>query len=818
MIPISSIIGLLQGTFVCDTITVNLKDYVSTIIILSIIFPHAVYRRSKMKRNLYITLPKTVWILMGSLLIFVVLLSLPTAGFAQDETPPPPEEVTTEPTTVNVPVAFTGEIITTKDIDSFGNEFAFSLFNYSEQSLLSPYDEESYDFGFPDEWALAGSAYLHLDLGVFFERPDVVSGDTGDLFLENIPGGLLRIAFNGETLTTLVMDSQGEHTFTIPIPAPAFDLVAEDGRHEVFIELIADEYCLYGFETTVIVRPTSRILFPHQANEIAADLSLLPRPFFQNDSFWLNDAFLVVPDNPTSEELNAAMAVAAGFGRMTGGDLQLTLRPIGQLTAEERDINHLILVGEAAKFPGVGNLPAAVNEMTNSYPNDGVIYLGASPWNSTKSILLVSGASGQGVVKAGQAISTGALIGSVEPNLALVEAISSEASATSVPAKRLLTDLGYDNITMRGISTINRDILFYVPPGQTASDNAYFFLNFTHSTLLDYQRSGLLVTLNGEPIGSARFSDETAQGGEMQARIPKQMLRAGSNTLTLSALLLPRHICDAAIFGNHWFTALSDSFLQLPLLPMADNLTGRLLDLSLYPDAFALSPSEGSVAFVFPSNDPVAWNAASKVAFNIGDQTNWSLAEMESAFADNISDEIRQTHDLMIFGRASSLPIISELGDALPAPFDVGSDLPREQNVQVSYRVPAGRSVGMIELIRSPWNSERAILAVLGNSDDGVLWSSAALAVPELRGNLTGDFAIVQNQQIITSDSRLVGGGSDGTLDETVLLPELGDVSGAVAAPRPVWVLPVMAGTVILLVLIILIAAFSSWRRRRAGG
>lgn len=764
---------------------------------------------------------KVFTLIVAGLFVAIFLLATPIQIFAQTPEPTDPADPV-EPVEEVVQVTeslIPDQPITQQEAVAYGNELSLGLYGYEEDSLFSPYDEASYDFGVPAEWELSGGAYVQLDLGVFFQRPDVVEDETGKLLLENIPGGLLRIIFNDVTLTTLVLEQTGEQTYAIPISTTALEPTRNDGRHELIVELIADAYCLYGFETTVVVRPTTRIVLPHTVGAPSTDLALLPRPFFQAGAFWVNDAILVVPNSPSVDELKAALAVSAGFGRLTDGDLTLTLKSIGELSSEELGANHLIFVGSVSSFPELSGLPSNVNEMLNTYTEDGLIYLGQSQWNGSKGMLLVSGSSSEGVVKAGQAVSSGLVIGSVEPNLALVDEINPAAPMMTVAPLRTFADLGYGTQTIRGIGTINREYQFYVPPGQTTSDNAYIHLSFAHSTLLDYNLSGVLVTLNGEPLGSARFTDETAQQNEFQAQIPSDLIRAGVNSFFVQAVLLPRHVCDTAIFNNFWLRVNGDSYLQLPLLPIQDGLVGRQLDLSLYPDVFALSPSEGSVAFVFPSSDTAAWNVASQVAYNIGDQTNWSLAELEVAFADNVSDEIRQSHDLLLFGRPSQLPLVAELGNELPAPFDAGSDSPREQNIQVSYRVPSNVSTGIIELIRSPWGTNRAVLAVLGNSDQGLIWSGAALTIPELSGNLAGDLAIVQDKHIITSDSRLVGTGSE------IAIPQVDElesdtvaVSQTTPSPRPLWVLPVMAGAILLLMLVVVVAAFVSWRRKRRGG
>lgn len=98
-----------------------------------------------------------------------------------------------------------------------------------------------------------------------------------------------------------------------------------DGRHDLNLFLDAAEDCNLPQKTTVVIRSSSFISLPHTVIPLVTNLSLLPSPIYQRYAFQIDPAVLVVPTNPTKDEIKAAMSIQAGFGRLTSGALVLPL-------------------------------------------------------------------------------------------------------------------------------------------------------------------------------------------------------------------------------------------------------------------------------------------------------------------------------------------------------------------------------------------------------------------------------------------------------------------------------------------------------------
>ena len=178
-----------------------------------------------------------------------------------------------------------------------------------------------------------------------------------------------------------------------------------------------------------------------------------------------------------------------------------------------------------------------------------------SPWSNSQVVLLVSGNNDDGVVKAGQAVKYGTILTTTSNSVSLVESYRTEASAPLAATDRTFQELGYEDRNLRSTGTNYSYYQFYIPPGQTVSEEAYLDLNYNHSALLNFETSGLTVTLNSRVISSIKFSEETAQLNKVQINLPPSAFIQGVNELLVQVQLIPYDNCtDLTNFISSWAT------------------------------------------------------------------------------------------------------------------------------------------------------------------------------------------------------------------------------------------------------------------------
>lgn len=667
---------------------------------------------------------------------FVVLLSLLLTSPALAES----SMQETEPTPESTPTLQTGEDV-----------YTFSLLGFTETRLISPFDSTSIQVSFPEEWTFPAGGSLHMEYNIALYGEDFITG-------QELLGGVLDISVNDTIVASITLRNDGDFSQDITIPASVLISDRTDGRITFDFDLISQESCTRDFDVDFIIRESSYLYLPHELTSPKIDLTLLPRPFYQPSSLFDRTALLVLPDDPSVAELQAGMDVSAGFGSLTSGSLLLDTVTYSTLTTALKNSESLILVGKASSIPVIDdlNLPSALTDgsFVLTDDDDGILQMVVSPWNSSRAVLLVSGNTDDGVIKAGQAIKYGTILTTSQNNVAEVETYRTVASAPLAATDRTFEELGYEDRNLRSTGTNYSYFEFYIPPGQTVSSEAYLDLHFNHSSLLNYDTSGLTVTLNSRVIGSVSFTDETTQLSQVQMELPPTAFIQGTNELLVQVQLIPYDSCtDLTNFISTWATIFSDSNLHLPLVEDTSTAS-ETLNLSGFPDNLALGEVQGNITFILPVDDLASWKSAATVAFEMGDQLDDSLTQIAVQYVDNLDEASLSEYNVVLIGKPSQLPLIYDWSDSLPAPFTEGSEVPYDPASRIIYRIVEGSDVGYIELFISPWNADRVAMLVSGNTENGVSLAASALAGGDFRGSLAGNFAIVSSGQIVSLDTR----------------------------------------------------------------
>lgn len=635
----------------------------------------------------------------------------------------------------------------------------FSALGFTDELLLGPFSDFQVRFGVPSSWNLTSGGRVVLDLEV---SSTYINQQDANVITENdFTGATIEVSFNGASLGVFIL-RQGRQILELDIPDAALISTRLDGRHELVLFLDAGIDCVYPHETSVLLRATSGFELPHSVNTPLLDLSKLPRPIYQQDSVQPEPLVIVIPDQPTPQELQAGLIVSAGFGRLSSGNQILAMQPQSEITDEQKEGAHLVFVGKPGGFSDLAsiNFPAAISgssiTLNGLGASDGVVQMAVSRWNPALSVIYIGGQDDAGVVKSAQAFSSGQLRAGLRPDLTVITSVTSGIEIPTVDTDRTLEDLGYESLEASGVGFQTLEYNFYIPFGQIAGQDSFFEMVFTHSALLDFLGSGVLIQVNDQTVGSLRLTEATAnQTNSIRIPMPAYVFRPGFNTLSIQMEFIPVDQCSEFNRDGLWLNVHKTSLLHVPLIPAPVHTLTQGRDLSQYPGLFTLDPSLSNLAFVVSANDPQSWNVATELVAYLGKDATGSVLNPAVAFGDSVSDELRQVRDLIIIGRASQLPIIAELGSALPAPFTAESDLANESGMQISYLIPEGTNVGYLQLISAPWDANRTILAVLGSTSVGLDWSGRAIVTPDQIRRLRGTFAVVTDTQILTADTRL---------------------------------------------------------------
>jgi hypothetical protein len=740
------------------------------------------------------------------LFVGILMVSIFIPVTAQEATPSPTEPISEGPLNSIAAGTLSDYSLTFLQLDE------------SDKVLLGPYDSMRVRFGIPNDWGLVTGTNLQLTLTSKLDNYKN-SLDQTDVFR----GATLQVFFNDSVIGTIFLDWNETQTFTFEIPSYALLPTRSDGRHELYLFMDASIDCENDEQTAVIVHSSSQFNFSYIQKQPTVDLDALPRPFYQSDNIFPTETYIVIPEAPTSSELRSAMIVAAGLSRMSYGNLPLSLITINELSENNYTQNNLVFVGTSPKLNILSDFELPIPLQNGSLvsnqlsENDGVIEMIISPWNTSKACLLISGQTDLGVEKAAQALSTGILREHTFPNFAIISEVTSFSASEIIPDDRTLQELGFETqvINQYGISTI--DIPFYLPIGQTVTSGAYLDLNFTHSALIDYERSAVLISINDQPVRSIRLSEDTTQYSTMHIQIPDIAFRPGFNILSISTDLVQMNMCTDINFNGLWAIIADNSILHLPLIP-SERKESSVYDISVFPDPFINSPSLSSTAFILPEDSPSSWKTAVDIAVFFGQKSAGSIINIPLIFS-NEFDEAYQDFDLIIIGKGNDLPLLDQINNTLPAPFENGNNYAIERGFPVTYKIPEDISLGYLEWINSPWNENRIIMIIAGSSDQGLVNAGKALTVSSLRGQLAGNLVIIRDQKLYTTDTRINKGSNiTSTALPDVDLPIVDNSQikleqNETKIYRPTWLLPAIIITSTITLATIAFAIYKSMKK-----
>ena len=705
---------------------------------------------------------------------------------------------------------------------SSGQVIGFTDLGIPEQTLDGPFGAARLQFGLPAFWKLKAGAELELHFRTFTTETGNDSENT-DL---DASAGVLKVALNDTRLISIPLGPNEERVVTIPITTTALTPMSADGQYALHLQFDNRANCgLSGASTVVTILTSSRFSLPFDVASVPTDLSLLPRPLFQQ-SFLGERATIVVPAKPTVSELQAALLVAAGFGRMTHDRLSLSLLPADQVTAATAQDAHLIFVGKSGAFPMLQTMALGLRPGPAGFPlpdaNEGVIQIAPSPLTNTRVALVISGNTDEGVVKAGKALASGKLAIGTDKRLALVSQIPTREALPNVSSiDRSFADLGYNDwrTAQAGRSHVNYE--FDLPLDTVADAEPYLDLSFNHSKLPNAAESGMTVSVNNNAVGNVQFNEPTASVTSTRIFIPRTSIRSGRNEITINATLKAQNECLDDNAAALWLSIGGNSTLHVPLRAALPQ-TLSTLDLGAYPEPFDNSLTLDSTAFVLANADPASWSAAVRLASNLGSKTSGESIDIAAAYGDDVPQDLRDSRNLLIVGQPTKLPLIADLKTQLPAPFSAGSDEALNPTTNAIYR--PGEKVGYLQLVASPWNDRRVVLAVLGNTNDGLNWASTALLAPPLLQSLSGNFAIVVADQVYLGGTRLSSPAAPTATGAATAAPLVAAVApvpadryaAAIVPQKDQRLLPIILSFLAMVVVLGSVLGLSWWRRQRA--
>ncbi|MEK7807793.1 MAG: cellulose biosynthesis cyclic di-GMP-binding regulatory protein BcsB, partial [Chloroflexota bacterium] len=520
-----------------------------------------------------------------------------------------------------------------------------------------------------------------------------------------------------------------------------------------------DDYCddLNNMGNWVRVSSLSTVEYGYEQLVLEPNVGRLPFPFINNRSVKIDAALFVTPANPTPQEMIPMYHLASYFSsQITFRGMNLLSLPINEVTPTILDKYNLIWIGRADRLPQLrdiaAKLPLKINDQGSFLAADsrdvGIIMLAASPWNSARSILIVTGATDTAVANAAKAIRQPDFVKVARGSYALVPTTPVEPP-TSLPLESgvvTFKTLGFPTQTVSGIGKHTLTYTLPMPNGRTP-ESLKLTISMAHSPFVSNDLSYLTLAINGIPQSGVYLNKDNIQPSKWTVTIPAANLTAGDNRLELTYELhfdKDERRCDEDEWDQAW-----------GVIHDITTVEAKFSDVT--PELFLTSfpvPFDTGTLVVLPRQMGVEQRAAAFKLFNeLGRSIENRVRAFEVTTADQVTEDVLRRQSAILLGRPTENQWVAAALRSAPLKFDgfVRSlDIPSLKLV-----VADTSSVGVLEIMTSPWNKQKAVLIITGTDDKGVGLAGAILVDPKLDKSLKGDVAVADSTGFLTTlDSR----------------------------------------------------------------
>ena len=606
--------------------------------------------------------------------------------------------------------------------------------------------------GYGDYSPLEGS-YLSLD----FDHSELVRPEDSTL----------TVTVNDTPVSSFLLTSDNAKRTTLKIAIPA-DRLARDLnriRLKYYMRLRYDD-CLddndEGLWSTVY---QSTFIHYEYASPLQflglppLDLGKLPAPIIRN-VIPETEVAVVVPDQPSTSLISSAASVAARFGQWSSGrPMKTMLHTASQLSPTIKVGRDMVVIGEPGANPVLDDLlpslPLKFRREAEGFrfidengspidPTSGILQLVVSPWDQRTTVLVLSGGNDEGVRRAVRTVSSRLAMKSLQGPYAIVNAATEELKRGEADEEEKntisisLAQLGLTDTTAKGFGSPATTFSLDVPPVDNQV-GAYMDMIISYSPLVDPILSSVTLGLNGTPVRTLALKTESSQRSTQRVHLPAANLKPGLNSVTVTFNLYAKGsdwYCMPPAEERAWAVLHADSTFNLPLGPDAASL-----DLANYPYPFVLQGSAANTLLVFPDQQDLLATSL-QVAVALGKQSVGNSTEMQAVLESQLTDEIKKKYHLVVFSAPTGSGLVTELAPTLPMALEPGSRRSLQKAEATLLGIKDAANLGIVELIPSPWNSDRALLLVSGTTAEMARQTTAALEGRFLPGNIalvTGD-------------------------------------------------------------------------------
>ena len=483
------------------------------------------------------------------------------------------------------------------------------------------------------------------------------------------------------------------------------------------------------------ILPDSKLVFDFQPQPIALNFSHYPYPIFDNLSLEPNQLAYLLPNAMDEPWLTATTRFQTSVGRFAQYRPLNTrlLTAIDQMKPNER----LVIIGTPKTQPALSQLtlPLALkegqfqDEQKKVLPNDAGVVMLTTTADKSHPVLVVTGNSPEGVAKAVQfliqsrdrQLGTGQAI--VVRQVNEVPAPPSREWAGYIPTannfqlKNLTTfdNKPYQDMTVRGADAPVMEFDFRALPDDQFATGNFINLNYSYSPQVNPLTSLVEVQLDGLALTGKKLDSVTGGSHEtLRVALPEDRIKPNSK-IRIRFQLDPRErrSCNRALDQQLWGTVHADTSFELNRTNVA-----QVPDLKLLQFGFPFTaPQDLSKTAIVLPDAPTTTDLALlfEVSARLGRLSQSESLKLDVFRASKLPTQTRSDRHLVAIGTRKTFP----LPEALQSEgFTLQDAFRRQRDKSQVQTLPDAE--GLVKEIVSPWNRDRVLLLLSGQTSTGL--------------------------------------------------------------------------------------------------
>lgn len=471
----------------------------------------------------------------------------------------------------------------------------------------------------------------------------------------------------------------------------------------------------------------ANVNFTYHLNEASEDINSFYAHFIGMDTIVNRRSAIVMPHGANDAELTASAYAFAGVARViatTDGKLNLTRW--GSSIAQQADYRLVV-----AQYD---RLPADLKRFVKADQVTAQRAVLQTATDGSTHYLIVTARTGGLLKKAAQFVANQELMKETTgPTESVTAQTSTSTSVLQYQGSRQLTT-GTDRVSGTGQHTLT--YVLSVPIDRTNSQGSVVHLHLRYADNLNFKNSLVTLKVGDQTVGSAHLDRARANGGTYNFRLPAKLALGNSFTVSVVFNLQLAGSGGTTDVTTPWAELDSQSTAAIKTTPQNSLLFTN------YPSTFISNQTFDNVVVVRPrsmnDDDLAALTNIMNLLGNYAQQNTGSIR-----FTTQVPSTARMKQSSVIaFGTYHDNALVRKLNGQLYFRFARGGNrILSNEKLSIEHRY--GATIGTAQLLRSPYNQQRALLVATAAHSSDVVNATTQLSTQADVSGYKGDALVI---------------------------------------------------------------------------